>query len=216
MLKTERAQYPEDGVRERNKRDKRDRIEAAARRLFTELGYEATTTRAIAREAGVGAGTVFVYFADKLELLFALFAGDVQAAADDGFATLPREASLAEQIAHVFDRLYAYYERDPVLGRVLVKELMFLDEAHRGAMVELTLGFMHRLAALVEAAKARGEVSTDVYPLEAANQLFALYYYGLVIWLGGAVPSREAQRFIVRGGIDRMMRGLAPREADHA
>jgi TetR/AcrR family transcriptional regulator, cholesterol catabolism regulator len=210
MLKNEHAQ--DRGLRASHKRDKRARIEAAARRLFKERGYERTTTRAIAQAAGVGAGTVFVYFKDKLELLFALFAGDIGTAAEEGFAGLPRGAALPEQVASVFERLYDAYERDPKLSRVIVKELMFLDDAHRGAMVELTLGFMHRLAELVKAAQARGEVAADVYPLEAANQLFAIYYYGLVIWLGGAVPSREAQRWMVRGGIDRMMRGLAPRK----
>ena len=44
-------------------------IAEAAMRLFQEHGYEATTMRAIAREAGVATGNAYYYFASKEELI---------------------------------------------------------------------------------------------------------------------------------------------------
>jgi AcrR family transcriptional regulator len=44
-------------------------IVAAALRLFRENGYEATTMRAIAREAGVATGNAYYYFSSKEELI---------------------------------------------------------------------------------------------------------------------------------------------------
>lgn len=44
-------------------------IAEAAMRLFQEHGYEATTMRAIAREAGVAAGNAYYYFSSKEELI---------------------------------------------------------------------------------------------------------------------------------------------------
>lgn len=44
-------------------------IAEAATRLFQEHGYEATTMRAIAREAGVATGNAYYYFASKEELV---------------------------------------------------------------------------------------------------------------------------------------------------
>ena len=46
----------------------RARVLAAARRTFTERGYDAATLRHIAREAGVDAGMVRHYFVDKAGL----------------------------------------------------------------------------------------------------------------------------------------------------
>lgn len=49
---------------------RRDQIVAAAVRLFSEKGYFQTTIEDIANEAGVSKGLVYVYFTDKLDVLF--------------------------------------------------------------------------------------------------------------------------------------------------
>ena len=46
-------------------------IAEAALRLFREQGYEATTMRAIAKEAGVATGNAYYYFGSKEELIHA-------------------------------------------------------------------------------------------------------------------------------------------------
>jgi AcrR family transcriptional regulator len=50
-------------------RDKRRAIIEAARELFASQGYEDTTIAEIAREAGVAVGTVYLYFANKHDIL---------------------------------------------------------------------------------------------------------------------------------------------------
>lgn len=50
----------------------RERIIAAAERLFAERGAHATTMDAIAAAAGVGKGTLFRRFGDRASLVFAL------------------------------------------------------------------------------------------------------------------------------------------------
>jgi AcrR family transcriptional regulator len=67
-------------LRERNKQEKLARIERAARLLFTQKGFERTTTREIAQRARVGAGTLFLYAKDKRELLLRMFRADSQRA----------------------------------------------------------------------------------------------------------------------------------------
>ncbi|WP_397401095.1 TetR/AcrR family transcriptional regulator [Phenylobacterium sp.] len=56
-------------VRASQKEATRQRVLAAARNLFNVQGYEGTTIRDIARDAGVAAGTVFTSFASKGEIL---------------------------------------------------------------------------------------------------------------------------------------------------
>lgn len=54
-------------------------ILATALRLFRERGYEQTTMRLIASEAGVSVGNAYHYFASKDELILSLY-GDIQRA----------------------------------------------------------------------------------------------------------------------------------------
>jgi AcrR family transcriptional regulator len=61
----------------RNKRpqaaeEKRAEIVAAARRLFIQDGYDATSMSRLAKEAGVAANTIYWYFADKDDVLIAV------------------------------------------------------------------------------------------------------------------------------------------------
>ena len=53
----------------------RDRIAAAARRLFARDGYGATTIKAIATEAGVAVQTVYAVYSSKIRILAALREG---------------------------------------------------------------------------------------------------------------------------------------------
>ena len=51
----------------------RDRLYAIAMRLIAERGYEATTLRDIAREAGVSVGLLYRYFPGKQAVVIALY-----------------------------------------------------------------------------------------------------------------------------------------------
>ncbi len=57
------------GVRQLAKQATRERVLAAARDLFDEIGYEDATIRMIAQRAGVSVGSVFTTFAGKTEIL---------------------------------------------------------------------------------------------------------------------------------------------------
>jgi AcrR family transcriptional regulator len=57
---------------ERKRARNRDALIAAARKLFSEQGFEATTIAAIAEEADLGFGTFYRYFPDKEAILQAV------------------------------------------------------------------------------------------------------------------------------------------------
>src|SRR5690242_13381925 len=54
------------------KADREEEILAAARRCFLAQGYDRTTMREIAAEAGVSTGAIYTYFGTKVEILQAL------------------------------------------------------------------------------------------------------------------------------------------------
>lgn len=55
------------------KNETHDCIINSARELFMSLGYDKTTTKAIAKKCGIAEGTLFNYFANKDEILVAVF-----------------------------------------------------------------------------------------------------------------------------------------------
>src|SRR6476659_1924622 len=53
--------------------DKRERILAAAERIFARHGFFAAKVSDVAKEAGVADGTIYLYFKSKDDLLISLF-----------------------------------------------------------------------------------------------------------------------------------------------
>lgn len=201
--------------RERNKREKLARIERAARALFARRGFDETTTRAVAARAGIGIGTLFLYFPEKKDLLIHLFQRDIGAALEEILAALPA-APLRAQLAHVFTGLYAHYARDPALSRVFVQELLFVDAARRERVTAFTGDFLARLAALAEAAQRRGEIGRRVDTGQLAYAAFGLYCFSLIGWLGGVLPSAASAGAQLSAGLDLLFTGLAPTQTRSA
>jgi len=56
-----------------------DKVLQAAKRLFIARGYEASTIRGIAAEAGMSTGAVFANFTDKTDLFHAVLNADLEA-----------------------------------------------------------------------------------------------------------------------------------------
>lgn len=60
-------------MRQKKSEATRERLVTTALRLFREQGYDKTTMRAIATEAGVSTGNVYYYFSSKGDLIQALY-----------------------------------------------------------------------------------------------------------------------------------------------
>jgi AcrR family transcriptional regulator len=193
--------------RERNKLDKLARIKRAARTLFAEKGFEATTTREIAESADVGAGTLFLYFKTKEEILVLLFREEMGHTLDAAFATLREKQSLLEQLLHIFNAVIAYHEQSVELARIFVKELQFVKGRLRQEANAFLSDWYERVAELIERAQQRGELRPDVPPLPLARNCFALYLFQLKQWLSGDL-SREKLADRLRLTLELQLCGL--------
>jgi AcrR family transcriptional regulator len=88
------------GVSERKEREKEEMRKAiieAARKLFLEEGYEKTSMRAIADAIEYSPGTIYLYFKDKDDIIFALH--------NDSFSTLMHYFHSIISIEDPFERL---------------------------------------------------------------------------------------------------------------
>ena len=78
--------------------DKRDRILAAATQVFARHGFFSAQVADIARQAGVAAGTVYLYFRSKDDLLISIFEKTMASAIGEGRQAL---ASLTDPEARL-------------------------------------------------------------------------------------------------------------------
>ena len=199
------------GRRERNKRDKRDRILGAARELFRAQGFAATTAQQIADAADVGFGTLYLYARSKEDLLILVFKDEMDEVVEQAFATVPDDAPLVEQVQHLFGRFLAYHKEDVPLARALLKELAFIDSSERRADVTgLMLNIYGKLADLVMRAQRAGAVRADASPTGAARNFFAAYFQLLQTHLNDYIGDAQYRRML-RTSLDLMIDGLAAR-----
>src|SRR5699024_8917870 len=90
------------GIQERKEKYKEDlkrKILDAAIRLFTKQGYEATSIRKIAAEIEFSPTTIYLYYKDKLDIVYALH--------QEGFRRLGEQFKALQTVDHPFERLKA-------------------------------------------------------------------------------------------------------------
>ena len=201
---------PQIGKREQNRADKRARITAAARALFTAKGFDATTMREVARSAGVASGTVFTYASTKNTLLILVFHDEMLEVIERGFegAMALEEAPLVERVVTFFDALLSYHEQDLNLASALMRELGHLtDDAQRALVAELMRTIHARLAVFVEHAIQAGEVAEGWSIRSATRSIFAIYYIHLIALVNGNL-ERAFFESLLRSDIKPLLAGL--------
>jgi AcrR family transcriptional regulator len=117
------------GRRERNKRQKRERILAAARDLFAEFGVGAVTTQQVAERADVAIGTLFRYASTKAELLIMVQNEKFAIAIDEGLAATQRAPSDLGALVALIRPVVACIRAQPENGHAYLRELMSGDPA---------------------------------------------------------------------------------------
>jgi AcrR family transcriptional regulator len=196
------------GRREQNKLEKRGRIIAAARALFTHKGFEATTSLEIAEAAGVAAGTVFTYAKTKDDLLILVFHDEMMGLVERAYAAARANAGLLDQSIAFFETFVAYHERDLSLAHALMRQLGYVGSADQRSLVaELMNSLLGRLALLVQGAKDDGKVDATSALIPSARSLFAIYYFHLGGLLSGYLDRAQFNRAL-RTDLGLLLRGL--------
>ena len=173
-------------LNERLRAESRARILGHALRLFAEHGYDRTTTKMIADEAGISQGLIYAHFASKEELLAAIFEQgmrDVEDSFAAGAAAADPHERLERYVRGTFDILrrnldfwrlsYAVRTQPSVLTllgdrveewtagirRTLERFLRAIGAPHPRVEAEV-------LFALVDGVSQHYALAPDSYPLE--------------------------------------------------
>lgn len=200
------------GRRERNKQDKLGRLKQAARELFAERGYDHATTRDIASRAGIGMGTLFAYARDKRDLLFLIFNDELEALATTGFANVPHDLPLADQLTEFFVPFFRFFGAQPDLARFMLRELEFFEsgpQAQRFRAARDVLLF--HLARQFRAWQAEGRLRGTGTAEDAARASLAIYAGIVRDALGAPAPDMARGIETLRRLLALLLTGLAPR-----
>lgn len=201
------------GLRERQKTERRRRIEAAARAVFREKGYDVATTREIAARAEVSIGTLFAYAADKRELLTMVYRDELHELTETTFASVPADAPVLEQLMHVLAPRYVYWSADPALARHAVRETFAALYPASGAAPDEEAAppdqFLRvRLTALVAAAQRDGRILIGDDPELIARVVLDIYLSENRAWLAEAQPVLPEGLARLRAALELALRAL--------
>ncbi|WP_244670242.1 TetR/AcrR family transcriptional regulator [Rhodoplanes elegans] len=190
------------GRREKNKEDKLRRIKEAARELFVSKGFDDTTIRQIATQAEVGLGTVFIYAANKRDLLFLIANEGLDEVAGAAAAAVDPDAALIDNLLAVFRPHYAFFQRQPELSRLVLREMTFYDSgAQAGSFRKTREALIELLGEAVRLAAERREIAIDETAAFVGWTIFCIYQVELRRWLSDGTVDLES-------GLDRLRRAL--------
>jgi len=173
-------------------RRNRDKLIAAAKDLYAETGADVSLD-AVARRAGVGAGTLYRHFPTREALVEAAYRSEVaelSAAADDLLATRPPDVALAEWM----DRFVAY----AAAKRGMRAALQSVVASGSDIFADARRQNLATVATLLAAGAEAGTIRPDV---EAEDVLRATS----VVWQFDDQPGWEEQ---ARGVLRLIMDGL--------
>lgn len=152
--------------------DKRDAILRAAIRVFAERGFFAAQVADVARVAGVAAGTVYLYFQGKDDLLVSIFDRVMSEALDEGRAAIADVADPIEQLRRLARLHLARVCRDRNLTIVFQVELRQSTKFMERFSASKLRDYLGRIREAIAAGQAAGVVRADVNPTLAAKMLF--------------------------------------------
>ena len=199
------------GLREQNKLDKRQRIRAAARELFSKHGYESATLRQIAKRAHVGLGTLFNYAQDKRDLVFLIFNQELAAVTEQALKAADSAGSLVDQLTAIYKPHYQYFSQNPPLSRILLKELTFYSEGKQAATFhEIRERLISGIEKLVWAAQREQRIRSREDPAFVARHIFFVCSGAIRWWIARLNPSPRDGLADLRRLLELEINGLQP------
>ena len=186
----------DDGRLLRGRRS-RERIRRAAQELFRERGFDATTLRAIAARAGMGASSIYRHIQAKEELLVDELA-ELQSRAllrqrkEVGAGSL----SARERLRRFLDAEHALLAGDPDLTTIALRATTHPEARvarHVLALQDRTVGLVTEI---LMAGRSRGELRRDADLLAAARAILHITQGARIAWANGLVSADECRATI--------------------
>jgi len=187
------------------KQQTRAKVLAAARRLFSEQGYEGATIRDIAAAAGMSTGAVFANFSDKSDLFREIMLADMADLADAMREAGAQGKDVEDAILKMFTAGYGFYQSQLPLARAAFSVGWSPQDGPALRSAPPVQELHNLIAGQLAQGAARGEISDEDAPLRT-QMLFEAYLsnYPQAIFEGWTVDalqsrSRDQIRILLAG-----------------
>ncbi len=195
--------------------NKRERIIAAAAGLFGEKGYHRTTTAEIAQSAGVAAGTIYIYFSTKEELLIAVFEeflGTHMQRLRDGVA---QEGDPESKLRALIRLGLGLMENNPDSAKIFLSQLRQSTKMIKTVAKRSSRAYKDIIEEILEEGVRTG-VCRRMNVRAVASMLFGAYQNTVLDWVADDCSYRlvdmadELSDFVLRGVFSGPERRVTP------
>ena len=165
--------------------DKPQQIIEAAIRVFARKGYYNSRVSDIARAAGIAAGTIYLYFDTKQEILITLFREKMAAFVAAVWRAVAEERDAIAKVRRLVYLHFEILERQPELAEVVQVELRQGQKFFRGPATQEIAGYFALIASILEEGVATGLFRGDLPVKLAAKMLFGTMDQMATSWVLG-------------------------------
>jgi TetR/AcrR family fatty acid metabolism transcriptional regulator len=159
-------------VQKARTRDKRERILAAAVKVFAAKGFYCARVSEVAREAGVADGTIYLYFSSKEEILRGLFEENMRRLIDDLSSEIEKVSSNTDKMTRLVDSYCQFVHNEPQLTEVLTVELRESGKFMNEFAAPLFGEYLRVIVDILEAGQKAGEFGTHYSARTVARAIF--------------------------------------------
>jgi len=173
----------------------RERVLAAARRLFSERGYEGATIRDIAQAAGMSTGAVFASFADKSELFEEILTADYEVIYAQMTQASRTAKTIDEALLGLFGVAYSFHvEQLPLLRASIAVSWTRSEAAERRARADIKHIF-RLIADALQRGVDEGQLKKDIDAKLLAEMTWDVYVanYRRAVYDGWSVEALLAR-----------------------
>jgi TetR/AcrR family transcriptional regulator, fatty acid metabolism regulator protein len=165
--------------------DKPQQIIEAAVRVFARKGYYNSRVSDIAREAGIAAGTIYLYFKTKDDILVSLFRDKMADFVDTVRKAIAVEPDAASKVRRLVSLHFRILEDNPDLAEVVQVELRQGQKFFRGASSQEIGAYFALIGSVLEEGVAEGRFRSGLPVKVATKMLFGAMDQVATSWVLG-------------------------------
>ncbi len=165
--------------------DRPQQIIDAALRVFARKGYWSARVSDIAREAGIAAGTIYLYFATKEDILITLFREKMAGFVSALWRAIAGEPDAVSKVRRLVYLHFEILEHHPELAEVVQVELRQGQKFFRGPATQEITAYFALISSVLEEGVAAGTFRRDLPVKIATKVLFGAMDQMATSWVLG-------------------------------
>lgn len=197
-------------INQEQKEEVRKKIKSVAYEKFNALGFEKTSTKAIAKEVGVAEGTLFNYFDSKTELFFEVFGDTYGAQLETEMSDMQLGANVGEILVSRFKKVYGFILKLPkgIMGELGIATVR-MAKKHPDRFKKLAQYDFQFLDELTHYTKRLVEekILLPVDERHFAEMIFSAVAYELLMYIYDADMTKDSVYENTKKKIDILVKG---------